>query len=83
MDGEELKIKKEAKNVVSFNQCLDTNTKPTKEILINEVAWASKAGNTSEEWIELYNSGVKKSLEGWQLLDGDRSMSREFSNNKI
>jgi len=62
----------------NFNQCMDTDSQPTHEVLINEVSWAGKADNTSEEWIELYNPRKSRSLEGWQLLNGNRSIMIVF-----
>jgi hypothetical protein len=40
-------------------------------VLINEVAWAGTVASSSDEWLELYNSGeISVSLEGWWLKDG-------------
>jgi len=41
-------------------------------ILINEVAWAGMATNTSDEWIELHNpTDQAVDLSGWTLTFGD------------
>ena len=41
-------------------------------IVINEVAWAGTAANTSDEWIELYNvTDQPVDLSGWTLTFGD------------
>jgi len=41
-------------------------------IVINEVAWAGAASNTSDEWIELYNpTDSAVDLSGWMLTFGD------------
>ena len=76
---EAIEIEEEGEVIGNFNLCENTNDVPTKEILINEVSWAGKSDNTSEEWIELYNPGGSKSLEGWQLLDKDESIVVVFS----
>ena len=76
---EDPEVKEENASEGDFSRCVDTNASPTKEILINEVAWAGRADNTSEEWIELYNPGGDKSLDGWQLLDGDQSIAIIFT----
>ncbi|MBU2101459.1 lamin tail domain-containing protein [Patescibacteria group bacterium] len=48
---------------------------PTHEVLINEVAWAGKSENTSEEWIELYNpNSAPIDIDNWQLLDRENSI---------
>ncbi|MCR4261067.1 MAG: lamin tail domain-containing protein [Candidatus Colwellbacteria bacterium] len=71
---EENDVEEEVEDISNFNLCEDTNDNPTKEVFINEVSWAGRSDNTSEEWIELYNQGGDKSLEGWQLFDKDRSI---------
>ena len=39
-------------------------------VLINEVAWAGTDASSSDEWMELFNSGtVAVDLEGWRLTD--------------
>jgi len=41
-------------------------------VIINEVAWAGTASNTSDEWIELYNpTDSAVDLSGWSLTFGD------------
>jgi len=40
-------------------------------VVINEVAWAGHSGYTSDEWIELYNTGSSSvNLTGWKLYEG-------------
>ncbi|MBN1441031.1 MAG: lamin tail domain-containing protein [Anaerolineales bacterium] len=40
-------------------------------VVINEVAWAGTAADSSDEWIELWNPGPETvSLSGWRLTDG-------------
>ncbi|MBF8256231.1 MAG: hypothetical protein HW375_1138, partial [Anaerolineales bacterium] len=40
-------------------------------VLINEVAWAGTLASTSDEWIELWNTGPDSiALDGWTLTDG-------------
>ncbi|MEO7838698.1 MAG: lamin tail domain-containing protein [Anaerolineales bacterium] len=42
-------------------------------VVINEIAWAGTAASSSDEWIELYNSGSNSiNLAGWSLraVDG-------------
>src|SRR3990170_1512785 len=40
-------------------------------VLINEVAWAGTLASTSDEWIELWNTGPDPiALDGWTLSDG-------------
>ena len=39
--------------------------------MINEVAWAGTSASSSDEWMELYNSGAADiDLTGWTLSDG-------------
>lgn len=39
-------------------------------VLINEVAWAGTMASSSDEWLELHNTGeMAVSLEGWLLID--------------
>ncbi len=43
-------------------------------VVINEVAWAGTAANTTREWIELYNNtATTVSLNGWRLFSSDNS----------
>ena len=43
-----------------------------QNVVINEVAWAGTASNTSDEWIELYNpTDNDVDLSGWTLTFGD------------
>jgi hypothetical protein len=43
---------------------------PLRTVLINEIAWAGTSASSSDEWIELYNSGQEAvNLEGWVLTD--------------
>ena len=59
--------------------CALTDQDPTHEILINEVSWAGKEGNSSEEWIELFNTQEEPiNLEGWQLIDQESSIAVFF-----
>lgn len=46
-------------------------TPPIAEaVVINEVAWAGHSGYTSDEWIELYNTGSSSvNLTGWKLYE--------------
>jgi len=40
-------------------------------VLINEVAWAGTLASTSDEWIELWNTGPDPiALDGWIVTDG-------------
>lgn len=42
-----------------------------RDVVINEVAWAGTAANSSDEWIELYNPTTRTiALTGWTLSDG-------------
>ncbi|MCL5261885.1 MAG: lamin tail domain-containing protein [Patescibacteria group bacterium] len=53
---------------------------PTRQILINEVAWAGDSASSSSEWIELKNvSQIAISLAGWQLLDKTNDIKIIFS----
>ncbi len=79
VNEEDPEIKEETVNRVNFNLCTDTNVSPTREMFINEISWSGRGDNTSEEWIELYNPGGDRSLDGWQLLDGDRSIAVIFN----
>lgn len=39
-------------------------------VVINEVAWPGSAANSSDEWIELYNTtGGAINLAGWKIVD--------------
>ncbi len=62
--------------------CSQSNlSEPSREVLINEVAWAGTASNkTSDEWMELKNnSNAQISLSGWQLLNGDANLKIFFN----
>ncbi len=58
---------------------------PTREMLINEVAWAGTASDkTSHEWIELKNkSSQSVSLKGWQIMNRSRSLRFVFKETTI
>ena len=44
----------------------------TSHVVINEIAWAGTASSSSDEWIELYNSGdAPADLTGWALFEGE------------
>jgi hypothetical protein len=44
---------------------------PPHSVVINEVAWAGTAADSSDEWIELWNPGSSPiDLAGWRLTDG-------------
>jgi hypothetical protein len=44
---------------------------PPQAVLINEVAWAGTSASSSDEWIELHNTGSETiDLTGWRLTDG-------------
>ena len=59
--------------------CSLSNDNPSHEVLINEVAWAGQAQNTSGEWIELYNPQEQAvDLSGWQLQDQEGAISILF-----
>jgi hypothetical protein len=66
----------------AFSPCSLENLKsPAYGVLINEVAWAGRSDNTSEEWIELYYpDGGTLDLTGWQLLDAEGAIRVQFSN---
>ena len=52
-----------------------------QSVVINEVAWAGTAADSSDEWIELWNPGTETiSLSGWVLTDeGDMRVFLEGS----
>jgi hypothetical protein len=54
---------------------------PPHSVVINEVAWAGTAVDSSDEWIELWNpGGGAVEFSGWVLTDGgDISISLEGS----
>lgn len=53
-------------------------------IVINEVAWAGAAANTSDEWIELYNpTDQPVDLSGWTLAFGDNAIDLGGATNTI
>lgn len=58
---------------------------PTREILINEVAWAGTGSDkTSHEWIELYNrSNADISMDGWQIMNRSRALRFVFPNRTV
>jgi len=58
---------------------------PTREIIINEVAWAGTGSDkTSHEWIELKNrSDVSVSLAGWQIMNRSRSLRFVFPDQSV
>lgn len=54
---------------VSFCDQFDLDP-PTREVLINEIAWAGSIVSSSDEWIELKNTGSADiPISDWQLLD--------------
>ena len=54
----------------TFNYTTDGAGGPVPPVVINEVAWPGSAANSSDEWIELYNTtGSAISLTGWRILD--------------
>ena len=51
-------------------------------VVINEIAWMGTEVSTSDEWIELYNSGAADvSLDGWMLEAEDGQPSIALSGN--
>jgi len=62
--------------------CSQTNLviPPLKTVLLNEIAWAGDDRSSSNEWIELYNSGDSLvPLAGWQLLDKEKDIKIIFN----
>jgi hypothetical protein len=52
---------------------------PSKEIIINEVAWAGDKISSTNEWIELYNTtDTDIDISGWQLLDKAENIKIDF-----
>jgi len=52
---------------------------PTLGVFISEVAWMGTKASTSDEWIELYNSGpVDVDLSNWTLTSTDGSININF-----
>jgi hypothetical protein len=50
------------------------------EVIINEVAWAGTAANSSHEWIELYNPGALPiDLTDWKLVTDDTNLDIAIS----
>ncbi len=44
---------------------------PPRSVVINEVAWAGTAADSSDEWVELWNpGGAAVDFSGWVLTDG-------------
>ncbi len=53
----------------------------TRDVVINEVAWAGHSGYTGDEWIELYNNTTQTiPLSGWRLYSGDGGPSITLEN---
>jgi hypothetical protein len=63
------------------NYCSQSNLSfPTREVVINEVAWMGTGLSSSDEWIELKNlSGEAVNLNNWQLLDQGNQIKVVFS----
>lgn len=54
----------------TFNYATDGVHGVAPRVLINEVAWPGSSANSSDEWIELYNTtGSAISLTGWRIVD--------------
>lgn len=53
------------------NYCPQSSlSSPTRQVIINEIAWMGSEASSSDEWIELKNiSGEAVDLSNWQLLD--------------
>ena len=57
---------------------------PTRQIVINEVAWMGSESSSSNEWIELKSvSEAEISLNNWQLLDKGNQIKVVFSSSNI
>ncbi|MEW6404867.1 MAG: lamin tail domain-containing protein [Chloroflexota bacterium] len=65
--------------------CQTTSTTAPLTLVINEVAWAGTAANTSDEWLELYNPGTLGciDLDGWRLRAEDGSLDIDLSGEVI
>ncbi|MFA5086561.1 MAG: lamin tail domain-containing protein [Candidatus Paceibacterota bacterium] len=70
---------------VAVNYCSQEGTSsPTRQIVINEVAWMGSNTSSSNEWIELKNiSESAIELNGWQLLDQGNQIKVVFSSSDI
>ena len=63
------------------NYCSQSGlSSPTRQVIINEVAWMGSEARSSDEWIELKNiSESSIDLNGWQLLDQGNQIKVVFS----
>lgn len=56
----------------------------SKGVVINEIAWMGTVADTSDEWIELYNTTESEiDLSGWTLKSEDESPNIIFSEGTI
>ncbi|MFA7653869.1 MAG: lamin tail domain-containing protein [Candidatus Magasanikbacteria bacterium] len=62
----------------------------SKEIVINEVAWAGAAGYADDEWLELYNNtnediilATTSASSSWRVTVGDRTIKWSKINNGV
>lgn len=71
-------------NSLSASFVLNLEMVPTREVVINEIAWMGSATDTGDEWIELYNaSSTAINLANWTLVSADGSPSITISSGTI
>ncbi|MCS7281812.1 MAG: lamin tail domain-containing protein [Anaerolineae bacterium] len=65
---------------VSVGASLNAQSAGPGAVVINEVAWAGTTADSSDEWIELYNTTAATiSLSGWRLYSSDGTPSLTLS----
>ena len=69
---------------VETSYCSQSNlSSPTRQIVINEVAWMGSESSSADEWIELKNVSEETiSLSNWQLLDQGNQIKVVFSSSE-
>ncbi len=67
-------------NSLAASFVLNLEMVPTREVVINELAWMGTAASTGDEWIELYNaSSTAIDLSSWVLASSDGTPSVTIS----
>ncbi|RLC79600.1 MAG: hypothetical protein DRJ03_23240, partial [Chloroflexi bacterium] len=58
---------------------LRATTANAGDVVINEVAWMGTAANSSDEWIELYNTtGSSIDIGNWSIYGADTGVCLNF-----
>lgn len=64
----------------TYNYTTDGVHGAAPRVVINEVAWVGSSANSSDEWIELYNTTAGAiSLTGWRIVDDGGAQTYNLS----